>query len=51
MAVTLISDYATLSSPAINTTGQTNSFVEVDVAQEHLNYWIKVSHVYNAGTE
>jgi len=27
----------------LNTTGHTNSFVEIDLVQEHLNFWIKVS--------
>jgi len=27
----------------LNTTGHANSFVEIDLVQEHLNFWIKVS--------
>ena len=27
----------------LNTTGHTDSFVEIDLVQEHLNFWIKVS--------
>ncbi|THV07052.1 hypothetical protein K435DRAFT_960028 [Dendrothele bispora CBS 962.96] len=30
----------------VNTTGRANSFLEVDLMQEHLNYWIKV--IYKA---
>ena len=26
----------------LNPTGKPNSFVEIDLMQEHLNYWIKV---------
>jgi hypothetical protein len=28
----------------LNPSGNPNSFVEVDLVQEHMNYWIKVSH-------
>lgn len=27
----------------LNPTGKTNAFVEIDLVQEHLNFWIKVS--------
>jgi hypothetical protein len=27
----------------LNPTGHPNSWVEIDLMQEHLNYWIKVS--------
>ena len=28
----------------VNPTGKANSWVEVDLMQEHLNFWIKVSN-------
>jgi hypothetical protein len=31
----------------MNTTGHANSFVVTDLIQEHQNFWIKVSHIYN----
>ena len=27
----------------LNPTGKANAFVEIDLVQEHLNFWIKVS--------
>ncbi|KAF9562900.1 hypothetical protein CPC08DRAFT_633541 [Agrocybe pediades] len=32
-----------LNNWLLNPTGKPNSWVEVDLVQEHLNYWIKVS--------
>ena len=32
----------------VNPTGKTNSWVEIDLMQEHLNYWIKVTFNYTS---
>jgi len=35
----------------LNTTGHANSFVEIDLVQEHLNFWIKVSLIIESLNE
>lgn len=35
----------------LNPTGKANAFVPVDLVQEHLNYWIKVSPFYKPATD
>src|ERR1700722_5426799 len=35
-----------LNNWLVNPTGRPNSWVEVDFMQEHMNYWIKVCHLY-----
>ena len=38
-----------LNNWLLNPTGNPNSWVEIDLMQEHLNYWIKVSaKTYNS---
>ena len=34
----------------LNPTGKANAFVEIDLVQEHLNFWIKVCQFPIAGT-
>lgn len=46
-AITHLDTYSTISAIIfnnwlLNPTGGPNSFVEVDLVQEHFNYWIKV---------
>ncbi|EGO01823.1 hypothetical protein SERLA73DRAFT_48403 [Serpula lacrymans var. lacrymans S7.3] len=33
-----------LSNWLVNPTGKQNSFIEVDLMQEHMDYWIRVCH-------
>ena len=34
----------------VNPTGKENAFVPVDLLQEHLNFWIKVSCMFDLDT-
>ena len=40
-----------LNNWLLNPTGNPNSWVEMDLAQEHLNFWVKVSNRSDYRTE
>ena len=42
----IVSRKIVLNNWLINPTGCPNSWVEIDLMQEHLNYWIKVKYPF-----